>query len=195
MGGLDPPELARLFALGVNDARTPLATLSGYARTLSRQLAGSDAASYAATVEESAREVEEIVERLALAARIQEGRYAPVLVEVSTSELAEAAVDALGADRVVVGGQGGVALVDRSAVEDALTSCARATMRHGAIDSVSIELDGTSMSYGPVLENARPVLSGEEMREFGAGAALLVLEALGCELAVRAERFVVVLPQ
>ncbi|MGI9658806.1 MAG: histidine kinase dimerization/phospho-acceptor domain-containing protein [Gaiellaceae bacterium] len=195
LAGLEPPELARLFALGANDARTPLATLTGYARTLSRELSAGDAAEYAATIEESAGELEDIVERLALVARIQEGRYTPSLVEVETADLARAAIQALGAERVELSGQGARARVDRSPAEDALTACARATMRHGAIDRVTIELDGRSVSYGPVMENARPVLGGGEMREFGVGSALLVLRALGCQLSVEGDRFVVVLPE
>ena len=188
-GRVDPRTLARLFALGANDARTALATLTGYARTLSRELEGTEAAAYATTVEESAREVEAIVERLALVARIQEGRYSPVLVDADTVELARAAQDELGGDRVELEGKGVRLLIDRAPVEDALTACARAAMRHGATDSVSITVDGASISYAPIRENARPVLGGEEIREFGIGAALLVLDALGSKTALEGERF------
>ena len=192
---LSSVDLTRLFALGANDARTPLATLNGYARTLASELAGTERASWAATVKESAEELEEIVERLALVARIHEGRYTPVLVEVPLDELAAAAVAALGAERVELSGHGEPVLVERAAVEDALTACARATMRHGPLERVSVDLEGRSISFGPVLENARPVLAREEMREFGLGAALLVLDALGSELSLEGERFVVALPQ
>lgn len=188
-GALDPRLLARLFALGANDARTPLATLTGYARTLGRQLEGSESAAYVATIEESAREIETIVERLALVARIQEGRYAPVLVEARVEDLVDAARNALGPDRVAVRGEGTTVLVDRAPVEDALTACARATMRHGAIDEVTVTVDGALVSYAPIRENARPVLSGEEMREFGIGSALLVLGALGSTFRLEGERF------
>lgn len=193
--GVDPQQLARLFALGANDLKTPLATLTGYARTLARQLEGSETSGYAETLLGSAGEIEEIAERLALVARIHEGRYAPRLAGVSTGELAEAAVRALGEDRVHVEGTGEAVVVDLGPVEDAVIACARATMRHGAIDSVTIRVSGTSLSFGPVRENARPVLDGSEMREFGIGAALLVLRALGAELAVEEDRFVVRLPQ
>lgn len=188
-GRLDPLALARLFALGANDARTPLATLTGYARTLARQLEGSPSADYAATIEESAREIETIVERLALVARIQEGRYAPVLVEARVEDLVEAARTALGPDRVEVRGEGTTVLVDRAPVEDALTACARAAMRHGAIDDVTITIEGALISYAPIRENARPVLGGSETREFGVGSALLVLGALGATLRLEGERF------
>ena len=193
--GLDPPQLARLFALGANDAGTPLATLTGYARTLARQLEGTDAGELAATIETSACEIRAIVERLGLVARIEEGRYTPMLVEARTDELARAVAAALGADRVHVSGHGETVLVDRAPVEDALIDCARAIMRHGAIDEVAIEVANTSISYEPVRENARPVLEGTETREFGLGASLLVLEALGSTLTLERERFVVALPK
>ena len=41
-------------------------------------------------------------------------------------------------------------------------------------NAIVVAVDGPAISYAPVLENARPVLGGEEMREFGIGAALLV---------------------
>tara|TARA_B100000686_G_C16645217_1_gene892399 strand:- start:97 stop:711 length:615 start_codon:yes stop_codon:yes gene_type:complete len=194
LGSLNSEQLARLFSLGANDLRTPLAILNGYTRTISRGLEETGDVPYMDTVEESVREIEAIVERLALSARICEGRYMPTRVSVRIEEIAAAVVVALEADRVEVSGVGGEVMVDRPSVEDALTAVARAMMRHGAIDLVKIDVANTSLSFSPVHANARPVLAGEEIREFGISSALLVLESLGGECFLEAECFVVRLP-
>jgi len=193
---LDPRDLARLFALGANDVRTPLATLSGFTRTLARELADDERGEYAVTIEESAGQISGIVERLALIARIQEGRYTPPALEsVPAGELARAAVKALGADRVDVRGEGAPVEVARQPTEEALTACARAAMRHGGTDSVIIDVEETGLTFHPIHENARPVLGGSELREFGAAAALIVLETLGIDTEVVGDRFRIQLPQ
>lgn len=193
---LDSDELARLFSLGANDARTPLATLAGFSRTLARELEDDARGDYAATIEESAVQIGEIVDRLALVARIQEGRYTPPPPEsVRAGELAGAAVTALGAERVLVRGEGALVSVSRRPVEDALISCARAAMRHGGMDSVMITVADATLMFAPILENARPVLEGSEIREFGAATALIVLGTLGVGTALLEDRFLVELPQ
>ena len=194
--GFDGAELARLFSLGANDARTPLATLTGYSRTLARELADDPRGDYAATLEESVAAIASIVEQLAVVARIREGRYTPPSPEaVTTEDLARASATALGPERVEVRGEGTTITVAREPVEDALTACARATMRHGGTDLVAIEALETTLTFQPIHENARGVLSGTEIREFGVAAALLVLRTLGSTTAVVDDRFVVELPK
>jgi len=194
--GLDGAELARLFSLGANDARTPLATLTGYSRTLARELAEDPRGNYAATLEESVAEIGNIVEQLAIVARIHEGRYAPPTLEVVTTEdLARASATALGPERVEVRGEGTTITVAREPVEDALTACARAAMRHGGTDLVAIEVVATTLTFQPIHENARGVLGGTEIREFGVAAALLVLRTLGSTTSIVNDCFVVELPK
>ena len=185
----------RLVALGANDARTPLATLRGFAKTLCGSIRTEPEASYAQTISETAAQIGEIVDELALVARIQEGRYEPLPVEVCTDELASDVRGALGKERVAVSGRGAVVLVERRPAVRALTSLARAAMRHGALDSVGIALDGAALRLSPILTNAEPVLTGREVREFGAAAALVVIAAMGGEAAVLDDALVVRLPQ
>lgn len=192
----DGAELARLFSLGANDARTPLATLTGYSRTLVRELKDDPRGDYALTLEESVREIGNIVEQLAMVARIHEGRYTPPTPEtVATRALALASVSALGQERVEVRGDGTTITVAREPIEDALTACARAAMRHSGTDLVAINVVETTLTFQPIHENARGVLGGTEIREFGVAAALLVLRTLGSTTAIVDDRFVVELPK
>ncbi len=193
---LDSRDLARLFALGANDARTPLATLTGYSRTLARELTDDPRLEYASTIEESATQIGGIVERLALVARIQEGRYTPPAPRpVLAEELARATATALGSERVDVRGEGVSVNVAREPTEEALIACARAAMRHSGTDVVIIDVADAALTFHPIHENARPVLDGSELREFGLAAALIVLETLGIETHVVGDRFVVRLPK
>ncbi len=192
----DGAELARLFSLGAHAARTPLATLTGYSRTLARELAEDTRGDYAATLEESVREIGNIVEQLAMVARIHEGRYiSPAPEAVATRDLALASARALGPERVEVRGDGMTITVAREPIEDALTACARAAMRHGGTDLVAIDVAETTLTFQPIHENARGVLGGTEIREFGVAAALLVLRTLGSTTAIVGDRFVVELPK
>ena len=193
--GLDPPDLARGCSPSGRTTRVRRSRRSADARTLARQLEGTEKSELATTIEASAAEIVAIVDRLALVARIQEGRYAPALVEARSDDLAHAAAAALGTERVRVTGVGDAVLVDRAPVEDALIACARAIMRHGAIDEMTIDVAGSVLSYASVLANARPVMSGSETREFGLGVSLIVLKALGSTLTLEGERFVVSLPK
>lgn len=191
----DAGRLVRLVALGANDARTPLATLTGFAKTLCGSIRTEPEASYVRRISETAAQTGEIVDELALVARIQEGRYEPLPVEVSTDELVSDVRSALGIGRVAVSGRGTIVLVERRPAVRALTALARAAMRHGALDSVEIVLDGAALRLSPILPNAEPVLTGREVREFGAAAALVVIAAMGGEAAALGEALVVRLPQ
>ena len=188
-------DLVRLVALGANDARTPLATLTGFARTLSGSVTTEPEAGYARTINETAAQIGQIVDELALVARIQEGRYQPQPAEVPLDELVSDVRAAFDAGRLTVSGQGGAVHVERQPAVRALTALARAAMRHGALDSIEIALDGSSLQFRPIGPNAKPVLTGTEVREFGAAAALVFIAAVGGETAVTGDALVVDLPK
>ena len=71
---------ARLVSLAVHDVRTPLATVHGFARTLTRQVElPSPGDRYVEMIEEASQQMGELLEELSLAARIEAGRYEPAL--------------------------------------------------------------------------------------------------------------------
>jgi hypothetical protein len=178
---MDPADpLLRLAALGLNDARTPLATLRGYARTLAAARLDEPHAGYARTVEESAAAVTAIVDELALVVRIAEARWEPACEPHGTRALAEEVAARFDPGRVVLAGdEGAEVIVDRDPAARALTALVRAAMRHGGLDDVRLAVIGPVLRLAPLEPNARPVLLGDAVRDFGAGAALRVLAALG----------------
>src|SRR5919204_2665076 len=111
---------ARLVSLACHDMRTPLATVHGFARTLVRTGdVGEPAARYLSMIDEASQELAALIDELGLVARIEAGRYEPTLREVDTRELAHAAAERLGTERVEVDGGGGTVTVDADAAERA----------------------------------------------------------------------------
>ena len=90
-----------LVSLACHDLRTPLATIFGFARTLSRSN-GLDPTfvGYSEMIEAASDQLGELIDELSLAARIESGRYDPKLEHVPTDDLAAAAVEQLGEERV-----------------------------------------------------------------------------------------------
>ena len=86
---------ARLVSLACHDLRTPLATVVGFAHTLTRQGGLEEPAGrYVEMIGAAAGQLGELVDELSLGARIEAGRYDPVLREVDSLELARKAADA-----------------------------------------------------------------------------------------------------
>src|SRR5436190_16959734 len=79
----------RLVSLACHDLRTPLATIFGFARTLNR-MGGHDerTARFLGMIEEAAEQMTELLDELGAAARIETGRWDPVLRPADTLELA-----------------------------------------------------------------------------------------------------------
>jgi signal transduction histidine kinase len=187
-------DFPRLAAVACHDIRTPLATVYGFSRTLAKLDLDEPAGKYVAMVEAAAAQVGELVEQMALAARIETGRYDPSLAEVDSLALALDAAAALGGERVRVSGQGGTVRVPRVEAERALTQLFRAAQRHGGLDAVEVEVRGAELELSPVTRNSGAVLLGVELRELGAAAAALLVRALGGSLAVEGERLLIRLP-
>ena len=98
---------SKLVSLAAHDLRTPLATVSGFAKTLIRgDSLGDPAARYVGMIDAAAAQMVELLDELGLAARIEGGRYDPILREADTLALARGAAAELGEDRVRVGGPG-----------------------------------------------------------------------------------------
>ena len=150
----------RLVSLAAHDLRTPLATVSGFAKTLIRTETLEEPTSrYVEIIDAAAGQMVELLDELGLAARIEDGRYQPNLRDADTLALAREAAATLGEDRVRVGGEGGAVRVDLEATQRAVTAQAQCALRHGGLELVeqldhlpSGGVDDLDIARGRVLE-------------------------------------------
>jgi signal transduction histidine kinase len=185
----------RLVSLACHDLRTPLATVFGFARTLTRSEGLNPTfAEYASMIEAASDQLGELIDELSLAARIESGRYEPKLESVPVGDLAAAAVERLGAERVSVSGSGGHVTVDVEAAKRSLSSLVQCTLRHGGLDEVQVSLDGTEVRVSPVTQSSAPVVLGEDLRDLGAAVAAMHIERLGGSVNVDGETLTIRLP-
>src|SRR5207244_6351013 len=127
----------RLVSLAAHDLRTPLATIHGFAQTLIRMGdLGEPKQKYMEMIDTASRQLAELLEELGTAARIEGGRYEPSLQPVDTLELARAAAEQLGEERVGVSGTGAEGQGDPEPTERGVSALAQATLRHGGLDEV-----------------------------------------------------------
>ena len=185
---------ARFVSLAVHDLRTPLATVSGFAHTLTRTEELADPAQrYVGMILAASEQMSDLLDDLGLVARIEADRYEPALVEAETLELARAAAELVG-EQAAASGAGGAVRVDREAVERGLAALARCALLHGALDRVELMADGSAVAISPVTPETGPILLGEELKDLGAAAAGRLIEALGGSLTLEGERLHVRLP-
>jgi signal transduction histidine kinase len=185
---------AELVSVACHDILTPLATVYGFARTLEQLPLEAPAPRYVEMIGAASAQIDELVDQLRLVARIESGRYEPVLAERDSLELAREAASRLDDDRVEVTGRGAAVLVDPEPTTRALSQLARATARFGGHETVALEVDRLELALSPLSRSARPVVLGEEARELAAPAAALLVRALGGELEAFDDRLVVRLP-
>src|SRR4051794_37220828 len=174
---------ARLVLLACHDLRTPLATVNGFARTLERtgDLPETEA-KYVGMIVAAAGQMLELLESLGLAASIEGDRYDPVLGDVDSRSLADAAAEALGADRVGVTGEGAAVLADGDVARRAVSALARCALRHGGLEHVDLRVAGPVLELSPVTKASAPVLLGTDLRDLGAAVAGIGLEAMGASI-------------
>jgi signal transduction histidine kinase len=190
----DDKTFAQLVSLACHDLRTPLATVFGFARTLSRTELEAPTDRYVAMIEAASTQLGDLLDELALVARIEAGRFEPRLVTADSLELARAAAAQLDDDRVEVTGKGAAVQVPEDEMRRALSQLARAASRHGGFDTVSLAVDGDTLRLSPVTRTSGAVLLGEELRDLGAVAATTLISALGGSVEVERETLVVRLP-
>ena len=166
----------------------------GFARTLSRQELGEPAGQYARMIEEATAQVKELLEQLAIVARIESGRFDPVLGEADSLELACAAPAELGAERVAVSGEGTTVRVLVEATRRAIVQLTRAALRHGGLDEVSLRVSRAELELAPVTRSSAGVLVGEELRELGAASACALVRAIGGSVELAGDRLLIRLP-
>ena len=166
--------------LACHDLRTPLATVHGFAHTLERNAELDEASTrYVEMISAASGQLAELLDELSVAARLAAGRYDPPLRAVDTLELARAAAERLGEERVEVSGTGVEVELDRDAVERAVSSLARCALRHGGLERVQLTVSGPELTVSPVTPASAPVLLGEDLRDLGAAGAVRVVHARG----------------
>ena len=181
-------EFARLVMLACHDLRTPLATVLGFTQTLARLDQLEEPASrYLEMIGAASGQLGELVDELALGARIEAGRYEPVREQLDTLELARAAAEHLGEDRVAADGEGASVEVDVAATKRAVAALARCALRHGGLEKVALKARGQELELAPVTTAAAPVLLGEDLRDLGAAIAVRQLRAQGGKLELDGE--------
>jgi len=186
----------RLVSLAAHDLRTPLATIHGFAQTLIRMGdLGEPRQKYMEMIDTASRQLAELLEELGTAARIEGGRYDPSLQAVDTLQLAQAAAQHLGEERVRVSGDGAEVHVDPEATERGISALAQAALRHGGLDEVELRVDGAALALSPVTASSAPVVLGDELRDLGAAVAVRVVRALGGSVDLDGETLTVRLPQ
>jgi len=145
-------------------------------------------------IDAASRQIAELLDELSLAARIEGGRYDPLLRESDTLALARGAAERLGSDRVHVSGEGAPVEIDLEAVDRGVSALVQATLRHGGLDEVDVVVRGKEIDVTPVTESSAPVVLGQELRDLGAAVAVRVIERLGGSVDVRGQTLTVRLP-
>ena len=174
---------ARLVSLACHDLRTPLATVNGFAKTLTRTgtLAEREA-HFVDLIEAAADQMTSLLDVLGLAARIESGRYEPVLAAADTLELATSEDE-----RIAAEGTGDAIETDAAAVRRSLESLARCAAIHGGVSRVTWQVAGRTLRLSPLSDDAAAVVTGESPRDLGALVARMALEHLGGSLVVEGE--------
>ena len=181
----DDTYFARLVSLGCHDVRTPLATVHGFAKTLERTVSLEQPADrYVQMISEASTQMAELLDELSLAARIEAGRYEPVLRDTDTFELAQGAQTRLGADLVHLSGEGAAVSTDLENVGRGVAALVQSVLRHGGNAAVTVVVRGAEIDVSPVTPASRPVVLGEDLRDLGAAVAVRVIGQLGGDVAV-----------
>jgi two-component system OmpR family sensor kinase len=170
----------RLVSLACHDLRTPLATVHGFAKTLTRTVElEAPADRYVEMIEAASMQMAELLDELSLVARIESGRYDPGLREADTLEIAHAAAERLGEDRVRVAGEGATITTDVEGIDRGVSALVQAALRHGGLDEVEVVVRGTVIEVSPITDSSGPVVLGQELRDLGAAVAVALIEFLG----------------
>ena len=158
MSGTQDPSFPRLVSLACHDLRTPLATVLGFARTLTRLTTDlpEQTVRYLTMMENGAEQLVVLLDELSLAARIEGDRYDPNLQSADTLALACAAAEQVDG-QVDVSGEGAAVTVDVPAVEAGLAALAECALRHGQREQVELAVDGRTVTVRPVAADVAPI--------------------------------------
>jgi len=179
----DDATFARLVSLACHDVRTPLATVHGFVKTLERTVELEPPADrYFEMIGLASAQMAELLDELALVARIEAGRYDPALRDADTLEIARHAQERL--EGVAVSGEGAIVQTDVEAIDRGVSSLVQCTLRHGGLQEVSVVVRGGEIDVSPVTPASAPVVLGEDLRDLGAAVAVRLIERLGGSVAV-----------
>jgi hypothetical protein len=145
-------------------------------------------------IETASKQLAELLDELSLAARIEGGRYDPKLESVTTGELAAAAAERLGPERVGVSGEGAAVTVDPEATKRSVSALVQCALRHGGLEHVDVVADGQELRVSPITPASAPVVLGEDLRDLGAAVAVMHVGWLGGSVAVDGETLTIRLP-
>jgi len=180
---MDPDRFPRIVSLACHDLRTPLATVYGFARTLTRTGGLDDrTARFLGMIEEASEQMTELLDDLGTAARIAGSRWEPALREVDTLELARS-----DDERIEASGEGVTIETEVDTVSRGLQALAIAALRHGPTDRVAWRVDGRVLHLSPVTAAAAPVVAADDVRDLGSLVARLAIEELGGSLELDGE--------
>jgi len=186
---------AALVSLACHDLRTPLATVYGFARTITRaDSLDPTLRGYAEMIETASQQLGELIDELSLVGRIAGGRYDPKLDEVGVDEIAADVVERLGAERVGVSGSGGTVTVEVEATKRSVSALVQCALRHGGLDRVDVAVDGAELRVTPITPASARVVLGEDLRDLGAAVAAIHLERLGGSVSVESDTLTIRLP-
>ena len=186
---------AQLVSLACHDLRTPLATATGFAHTLQRlDSLETPADRYVEMIGAASEQMAELLDLLGVAARIEAGRFDVQAREADSRELADAAAARLDGHAAVDGG-GARVQVDPRWTEMSLAAVAECVRRHGALERVTLTVDGPSVAISPLADGVGAIAVGDDLKDFGAAVGSRVLLAMGAELEPGGKRLVVRLPQ
>jgi signal transduction histidine kinase len=139
---------------------------------------------YVEMIDAASAQLAELIDELSLASRIESGRYDATMREADTLELTQAAAARLGEERVQVKGAGATLQTDAAAVERGLAALFQSALRHGGLDSVEVEVNGSEIRLSPVTPASAPVVLGEDLRDLGAAVAVRLVRHLGGSVSV-----------
>jgi signal transduction histidine kinase len=178
---------AQLVSLACHDLRTPLATVNGFAKTLTRGgMLQEREAHFVELIESAADQMTGLLDLLGLAARIESERYEPALAEADTFELATSADE-----RIATEGSGETIETDATVLRRSLEAMARSAAAHGPASVVTWSVAGRELRLTPLTEAAAPIVTGESPRDLGALVARRAIEFLGGAIAVDGDTLLV----
>lgn len=190
-----PPSFAQLVSLACHDLRTPLATASGFARTLERlDSLEQPADRYVEMIGAAADQLASLLDLLAVAARIESDRFEPQFREADARELADEAAARLDG-AATVEGEGDTVRADAIWSAFALSALAEAARRHGGLEQITLTVDGASIAIAPIRDDAGVIAVGEELKDFAAAVGTRVLSATGAAVEPASDRVQVTFPR
>jgi signal transduction histidine kinase len=187
---------AQLVSLACHDLRTPLATASGFARTLERlDEIGHPAKRYVEMIGAATDQLANLLDLLSAASRIESGRFDPQLRPANTRALADAAAARLEDERASVAGEGAEVRADPDSAATSVSALAEAARRHGGLERITLTVAGPTISIAPIVENAGTIAMGDDLRDFAAAVGVQVLQTSGASLQLDDEALRVTFPE